>query len=170
MEVKVRRVGIADAGTVKLIRLRSLRTDPVSFASTHEREVAYPESEWQDWVTSDASGDEMATFLAVHRTDPVGMVAAYRDELERATFHVMAMWVAPEARGNGIGRRLLRTIEDWIASVGGDSIQLSVSDRAEAALHLYEASGYRPDGEAIDSPHTPGSSHLSLRKPLQPSA
>jgi ribosomal protein S18 acetylase RimI-like enzyme len=76
------------------------------------------------------------------------------------------MWVAPEARGAGIGRRLLDAVEGWIASCDGRSVQLSVADTALAARRLYETAGYEPDGDAADSPHTPGVTHLSLRKDL----
>ena len=108
----------------------------------------------------------MATFLAMRGPSPVGTVAAYRDETQPRTFHVIAMWVAPEARREGTGRCLLQTIEEWITSSGGNCIQLSVADRAEAACRLYETSGYLPDGATSDSPHTPGITHVSLRKNL----
>ena len=149
-----------------MIRLRSLSTDTASFASTLEAEAAYGDSDWDDWALSDSSGEEMATFLAIGDSDPVGIVAAYRDENEPLLFHVIAMWVAPEARRKGIGGCLLRTVEEWIASAGGNRVQLSVADRADAASRLYEASGYLPDGAVSDSPHTPGVTHVSLRKNL----
>lgn len=108
----------------------------------------------------------MATFLAIDRSNPVGIIACYRDEKQPLTFHVIAMWVAPEARGNGIGRRLLRTVEDWIVAAGGTYVQLSVADRAEAARRLYQTSGYLPHGASADSPHTPGVKHVGLGKNL----
>ena len=74
------------------------------------------------------------------------------------------MWVAPEARGRGVGRRLLAEIEAWIASCGGVTVQLSVTNEAAAARRLYEAAGYEADGAVEDSPHTPGVLHTSLTK------
>jgi ribosomal protein S18 acetylase RimI-like enzyme len=162
----IRRIGASEGPVVKSVRLRSLATDPSSFASTYAREAAFAEDEWTDWAAGDASGSEMTTLLAMRLREPVGLVAAYRDELQRNLFHLVAMWVAPEARREGIGRRLLDEIEEWIASSGGTCVQLSVADQALAAIRLYDAAGYRPDGERSESAHTPGVSLVSLRKEL----
>jgi ribosomal protein S18 acetylase RimI-like enzyme len=162
----IRRIEASDVDVIRSVRLRSLATDPSSFASTHAREAAFVEDEWTDWAAGDASGSEKSTLLALRSDEPVGLVAAYRDELEPTLFHVVAMWVAPEARREGIGRRLLGEIEQWIASCGGECAQLAVADRAPAAMRLCDAAGYRPDGERAESPHTPEVSHVSLRKQL----
>lgn len=140
--------------------------DPGSFGSTYDREKAFTHDEWDDWAAGHAAGEERATLLAMRAADPVGIVAAYRDEHEQRLFHVFAMWVAPEARREGIGQQLLNDIEKWIASSGGTCVQLSVADIAHAATRLYEAAGYRADGEVSGSPHSPGITHISLRKAL----
>ena len=162
----IRRVAVAEGPVVKAVRLRSLAADPSSFASTYAREAAFAEDEWIDWAAGDASGEEKATLLAMRGREPVGLVAAYRDERELDIFHLVAMWVAPEVRRAGIGRRLLGEIEAWIESSGGTCVQLSVADQALAAFCLYEAAGYRPDGQRSQSPHTPEISLISLRKQL----
>lgn len=161
----IRRIGASEGTLIRSVRLRSLATDPSSFASTYAREAAFAEDEWTEWAARDASGKEMTTLFAMRR-EPVGLVAAYRDEAQQDLFHVIAMWVAPEARREGIGRRLLEEIEEWIASSGGTCVQLSVADQALAASHLYAAAGYRPDGERSESAHTPGITLVSLRKEL----
>ena len=119
----VRRIEASEGPVVKAVRLRSLATDPSSFASTYAREAAFAEDEWTAWAASDASGDEMTTLLALRSGEPVSLVAAYRDDLQASLFHVIALWVAPEARGEGIGRRLLDEIEEWIAVCGGDCVR-----------------------------------------------
>jgi ribosomal protein S18 acetylase RimI-like enzyme len=165
-DVLVRRVGATDGQLIRTVRLRALRADPGSFYSTYDREAAYSDQEWDDWAVGDASGDEAATLIALQGTELVGIVAAHRDADERDLFHIFSMWVAPEVRGERIGRRLLRQIEAWIASCGGVCAQLSVADTALVARHLYETAGYRPDGERSESPHSPGVAHVSLRKAL----
>ena len=162
----IRRIGASEGSLVKSVRLRSLATDPSSFASTHAREAAFAEDEWTDWAAGDASGEEKSTLLAMRVDKPVGLVAAYRDEEQPSLFHVVAMWVAPEARREGIGRRLLDEIEEWIASCGGNCVHLSVADQALPALCLCDAAGYEPDGGRSESAHTAGVTHVSLRKVL----
>jgi ribosomal protein S18 acetylase RimI-like enzyme len=166
-EIRVRRVRASDGAVVKRVRLSALKADPSSFEATYAHEAAFAEGEWDGWAAGDASGDEMTTLLALRDRKPVGIVAAYRDETQPWLFHVVAMWVAPEVRRTGLGRRLLREIEKWIADCGGTRVQLSVADTALAASRLYETSGYEPDGERTESPHTPGVVHLSLHKGLQ---
>jgi ribosomal protein S18 acetylase RimI-like enzyme len=93
------------------------------------------------------------------------MVMGVRDG-ESETFDVFAMWVAPEARGEGIGRRLLDELEAWIRSVGGRTARLSVTDEAEAAAALYRSAGYEPDGRRDESRHTVGLVEIGLSKRL----
>jgi GNAT superfamily N-acetyltransferase len=138
----------------------------MEFGSTYEREAAYTDDDWADWAARDSSGGEAATMLAFRGDEAVGVVAAYRDDDEAPLFHVFAMWVDPAARGHGLGRRLLGAIEDWIATSGGMSVQLSVADTARAARTLYETAGYVADGDESPSPHTPGVVHISMRKRL----
>jgi ribosomal protein S18 acetylase RimI-like enzyme len=164
----VRRVRAKDWELLRELRLRALETDRASFGSTHERERAFPEEQWREWAEESSEGDSTATVFAFLDESAVDMVAAYRDEDQPALFHVIAMWVAPEARSRGVGRRLLAGIEAWISSCGGELVQLSVTNEAAAAWRLYELAGYEPDGTVEESPHTPGLRHESLMKPLQP--
>lgn len=156
----------SDGPLIKAVRLRALEVDPLSFGSTLAHEAAFSDSDWADWAVGDASGEDTATLLAMNDGEPVGMVATYRDEKRRSLFHIVAIWVAPEARRAGIGQRLLHGIEEWIASNGGTCIQLSVADAAPAAAHLYKRAGYEPDGDCTPSPHNPGVMHVSVRKRL----
>jgi GNAT superfamily N-acetyltransferase len=162
----IRRVDPTDSALIRDVRLRALATDPASFGSTYEREAAFPDESWAEWASGDAEGDEMATLLALRGSEPVGIVATYRDENEQKVFHVIAMWVAPELRREGVGGRLLEEIESWITSSGGTVAQLSVTDAAAAARRLYESAGYEADGDCAESRHTPGLIEVSLRKQL----
>jgi ribosomal protein S18 acetylase RimI-like enzyme len=164
--IVIRRVVASDAERIKAVRLRALRSDPSSFASTFAREAAYPSEKWGEWASGAAEGEETATLLALQGEDAIGLVGAYRNEEDRLLYHVIAMWVAPEQRGSGLGRGLLTAIEEWIAGAGGTTVQLDVADTAKEAVSLYESSGYVPDGHQSPSPHTPRMTHLSLRKRL----
>ncbi len=162
----ITRVTSRDWRVLRDLRLRALKADPLSFGSTHEREAAYSDEEWKQWAGGDAVGDAMATFIARRERRPVGIVGAYRDQTEPLLFHVIAMWVAPEARGEGLGRRLLSHVEGWVRSCGGQVVQLHVTTTAVAARHLYESAGFEPDGDRRESAHTRGLEEVSLRKRL----
>lgn len=51
-------------------------------------------------------------------------------------------WVAPWARGHGLARMLLATVEDRAVSLGLSYLKLDVRATQEAAIQLYEANGY----------------------------
>jgi len=164
--VVVRRVTEDDVASARAVRLRALQSDPSSFGSTYEREAAFEDAVWEERVAQGAQGDDAATLLAFLDDEPVGLVSAFRDEEARDVFDVFGMWVAPEARRQGIGRRLLEEIENWILAGGGTDVRLSVTNVATAARMLYESAGYAPDGRAEESRHTPGLVEVGMRKRL----
>jgi GNAT superfamily N-acetyltransferase len=53
------------------------------------------------------------------------------------------MYVAPEARGGGVGRNLLAALEDRARELGFHTARLDTGDRQAVAQHLYESAGYR---------------------------
>jgi GNAT superfamily N-acetyltransferase len=165
-DVVVRRVTRDDVGRARAVRLRALETDPTSFGSTHAREAAFADDVWVERVERGAHGPDAATLLAVRGDEAIGLVSAFRDEEAAEVFEIVGMWVAPEARGRGLGRRLLDEIEDWIQGCGGVEIRLSVTNVAIAARRLYEAAGYEPDGRSEASPHSAGLVELGMRKRL----
>jgi DNA-binding MarR family transcriptional regulator/GNAT superfamily N-acetyltransferase len=52
------------------------------------------------------------------------------------------MWVSPEARGLGLGRRLLRSLEQAAAEAGATAIRLETNGTLSEAIALYRQSGY----------------------------
>lgn len=69
-----------------------------------------------------------------------------RGELKR-------MYVVPEARGRGLGRRLLEELESHARLLGFTSVVLETGDRQPAALALYHSAGFvrRPCWPPYDS-------------------
>jgi ribosomal protein S18 acetylase RimI-like enzyme len=53
------------------------------------------------------------------------------------------MWVAPAARGLGLGRRLLEQLEARAALAGAPIAQLETNDALAEAIGLYRSAGYR---------------------------
>jgi ribosomal protein S18 acetylase RimI-like enzyme len=163
----VTRVTPAEWELLRRIRLQALATDPLSFGSTYELESIYSPAEWKKWAVEDSDGDQTATFIAREDGNAVGIVGAYRDEDDPELFHIVAMWVALEARRRGLARELLACVEGWIRSCGGRTAHLHVTTVTAAARRLYEKSGYEPDGKQHELPHAPAVTEISLRKALE---
>jgi DNA-binding MarR family transcriptional regulator/GNAT superfamily N-acetyltransferase len=63
------------------------------------------------------------------------------------------MWVAPEARGLGLGRRLLGELEQHARAAGVHTIRLDSNRALTEALALYRSAGYREVAPFGDEPH-----------------
>lgn len=166
-DLLIRRVDLGDLRVARGVRLRALETDPSSFGSTYEREAAFADEVWEERISRSAGGDDATTLIAFRAGEAVGLVSAFRDDDEPHLFDVVGMWVAPEARGEGIGRRLLKEVEAWIGACGGTEVRLSVTNEAAAARALYASAGYEPDGRAEESHHTARLVEIGMRKRLR---
>jgi molybdopterin-guanine dinucleotide biosynthesis protein A len=82
-----------------------------------------------------------ALWIALVGDEVVGSVAL-RD-LGRQKLELKRMYLRPEQRGRGLGRRLLVTALDWARANGAMLVKLDTSERMEAARALYEAYGFR---------------------------
>jgi DNA-binding MarR family transcriptional regulator/GNAT superfamily N-acetyltransferase len=56
--------------------------------------------------------------------------------------HLKRMWVSREARGLGLGRRLLSRLEQWAADAGAPAVRLETNRALVEAIALYRRSGY----------------------------
>ena len=56
--------------------------------------------------------------------------------------YLKRMWVAREARGIGLGRRLLAELEAWAQRAGASRVVLETNRALREAIALYRASGY----------------------------
>ena len=83
--------------------------------------------------------EDLAGFCAVEVT---------RDR-ERAWGYVATLDVAPASRGRGVGRGLMRAVEEAVSEAGGTVMMLHVFAGNAAAVGLYEGLGYERVGREI---------------------
>ncbi len=97
-------------------------------------------------------------------TPPVGvvLVARLREELigcgalklhAHAPAEIKRMWVAPQARGLGLGRRLLESLERYAREAGASVVHLETNRALAEAIQLYRASGYEEVAPFNDEPY-----------------
>jgi ribosomal protein S18 acetylase RimI-like enzyme len=84
----------------------------------------------------------------------VGHVTVQR-ERHPVTHHVasLSIAVAADARGQGIGRRLMDEAIAWATGVGIEKLVLSVYPHNEAAIALYRACGFVEEGRLARHSH-----------------
>jgi ribosomal protein S18 acetylase RimI-like enzyme len=79
--------------------------------------------------------------VATRHSEPVGC-GALKFHRE-APAEIKRMWVAPAARGLGLGRRLLTELEAHAAANGVRVLRLETNRTLAEAISLYRTSGYR---------------------------
>jgi ribosomal protein S18 acetylase RimI-like enzyme len=138
----IRQLTPADATDYRAIRLAALKESPEAFGSTYESEAARPMSGWGERLAAPGA------FAAYVDGKIVGMARFVQDAgspKERHKGAIYAMYVAPEARGLGLGSALLEALIDHASTVV-EQLRLSVVDTNEAAIGLYQKHGFETYG------------------------
>ncbi|HEY6890082.1 MAG TPA: GNAT family N-acetyltransferase [Solirubrobacter sp.] len=153
----IRHVLAHEGDRLKAIRLHALRADPAGFSSTYEREAALPQAWWTSRAALSEAGEEQRFFVAVDDEDHwVGTALARRDDRGEAVLN--AMWVAPEARGQGAARALCDACAEWAAERRFASLEVEVFEDNAAGRRVYESAGF--------TGHGTNGRLLILRRPL----
>lgn len=125
------------------LRLMALGEAPYAFGSKL--------SEWQDageerWRDRLASVDYNA--IAEVSGMPAGMVSGARagDEAE-----LLSMWVAPFARGKGVGDALVAEVLRWASLLPVRTVVLSVTEGNAHAMELYRRHDFVDAGPGPDA-------------------
>lgn len=145
----IHRATSSDWQRVRVVRLRSLADSPDAFATTLAEDEARPDTEWRARVEN----ENVAHFLAIDSTGAchgLAVGAPYRAYEDAAG--LFGMWVAPEVRGRGVGTALVEAVVGWARAGKFKRVVLDVADGNDAAIRLYESSGFVPTGVARTLP------------------
>ena len=63
---------------------------------------------------------------------------------------LISMWVRPDARGSGVGDRLVNEVARWAREHGADRLRLSVRTHNARAKALYHRAGFALTDESGD--------------------
>ncbi|HEX5936870.1 MAG TPA: GNAT family N-acetyltransferase [Actinomycetota bacterium] len=145
---RVDRVGESDWASFREVRLRSLLDSPDAFGSTYGEESARAERFWRDWAAGRWRGGVAAAFVGRDGDGAiVGTATGAAYDAEPGVAHVYAMWVAPDARGAGVGRALLDAVEAWARGEGHGRLVLQVTESNDGARRFYGSAGFVDTGE-----------------------
>ena len=104
-------------------------------------QTLYP-SESNHLIDVDALAAPDAVFLVARRDEELLGSIAFRI-IAPGHAEIKRMFVRAEARGNGVGRRLLEALEDAARQRNVDRVSLETGIRQPEAIGLYRASGYQ---------------------------
>lgn len=77
--------------------------------------------------------------LATRDGQPMGCVGL---KLHDGWGEIKRMWVDPDVRGAGLGRRLLRAVEDAARTAGVRAVRLDTNGHLSEAIAMYRSAGY----------------------------
>ena len=96
-------------------------------------------------------------------------IAEWKPSLGQISGYIQTIEVAPEFRGQGVGRALLERIEESAREADAPMLWLHVDKTNATAIGLYESHGFLPVGEEANY-YAPGRGALLYRKALKASA
>ena len=99
--------------------------------------------------------DDPATRFLIARLQGEVIGCGVLRRLEPWLGEVKRMFVRPDFRGRGVGRRILAALEATAQDDGVRTLRLETGVRQPEAIRLYESAGFRaipPYGEFVDSP------------------
>jgi putative acetyltransferase len=108
-------------------------------------EFGFREDPEIDADLADPKGHYDAVWVALDADDAVVASVAMR-RLDAKAVELKRMYVRPEARGRGLGRRLLDTALTWAREQRAQRVVLDTTEEMQAARHLYEQAGFRSTG------------------------
>lgn len=158
MAAQIRTLNPEDASEYRELRLRALREHPEAFATSYDEELERSLAEAAGRLTA---GPEQLTLGAFDHDRLVGMATLIRPAKaklrHRAT--LAAMYVAPEAREQQLGRALLERAIAAAVEWGVSDVDLSVTVGNHAARKLYASAGFVSYGVQPRSLYVQGRYH-----------
>ena len=139
--MSIRQLTPDDAPTYRDLRLRALREHPQAFTSDWEDARQRPPEESRQrlasaGVTFWGAFDDRGALCGM-----VGLECTSRAK-QRHRGTVVAMYVAREAAGRGLGRELLQALMLHAKAMGLTDLGLTVTEGNESALRLYREAGF----------------------------
>ncbi|HUS15766.1 MAG TPA: GNAT family N-acetyltransferase [Chloroflexia bacterium] len=146
--MEIRLLTAADVDAFWTLRLEALQESPDAFGSSYAESVTRTPEQVAQWHRQAVAGPDNFMFGAFEG-QLAGMVGCRRDTGMR-TRHKAVIWgmyVAPEARGQGTGRRLMEAALAQARTVPGlEQLYLAVVTTNPTAVGLYTSLGFATYG------------------------
>lgn len=134
-----------------------LAESPRAFGQTYAVASTHTDAQWLSRL------EAVDTWLGLQDGEPVGSVGLNRHPgASPAEAALIAMWVSPQARGLGVGERLVGVVLQAARARGLRRVTLDVALENTRARALYERCGFTPTGRGGVLPHDPTIHEIEL--------
>jgi GNAT superfamily N-acetyltransferase len=154
MHIEIRQLGPDDAAAFQAVRLRGLRESPGAFGSTYDEEVGSSLEAVAARLEPAALPPRRVVLGAFDADALVGVVGCYQEAKVKVQHKavIWGMYVSPEARGQGLGRRLLESaIAEARTWPNVERVVITVVERVRGARELYLSAGFELFGREPDA-------------------
>lgn len=147
-----------DWARFRVVRLAALETSPEAFGSTFAGWRDADEPRWRRRLSALA-------YNIVASLDGADVGLASSTGITEGATDLQSLWVAPGARGAGVGEALVEAVAAWAVTHGARELTLSVRVGNEPALALYRRLGFTDTGPGQAERSAPP--ERRMRRPLQ---
>ncbi|SEN23153.1 Ribosomal protein S18 acetylase RimI [Mesobacillus persicus] len=143
--MEIRRLKSEDAKSYQKVRLEALKNNPEAFGSSYAEEKDRSIETYAERLAS----DESITIGAFQEAELVGTVTLFREKYLKLSHkaNIFAMYVQPDKRGLGVGKKLLLEAINQANTIDGiEQLNLTVVATNEPAKNLYTSLGFEVFG------------------------
>jgi len=145
--MNIRILNESDAELYQEVRLQALKMNPEAFGSTYERETKFTLETVVERIKPNKDKFVLGAFDENNLL--VGLVGFVRESSQKTAHkgNVFGMFVAPEMRGQGLGKSLMLELIKKARNCNGvEQINLTVVSSNETAKSLYKSLGFQTYG------------------------
>jgi RimJ/RimL family protein N-acetyltransferase len=112
MNISIRQLTADDWREFSRVRLKALKSDPLVFGSSYEKESQFAEADWRSRLQQTA---DSAVFMLFAGEMPIGItgVSVFRDDPTGKTAMLWGSWLEPDFRGKGLSELIYQARLDW---------------------------------------------------------
>ncbi len=136
----IREIGDEECNLIKSMRLKSLRSDPLSFWETLEETERQPDEYWKKLANELNAPCGSRMFVLGDRFNIFGYV--YGIKSDAINYRLGGLWVDPVYRGKGYGGMLVDHVIAWVKrQTFVNSLKLWCPD--DGTIQFYEIKNFR---------------------------
>lgn len=147
--IDIRILTAMDESAYRDLRIQALRTNPEAFATTYEDYLSRSTEQVASQLEPDTEHFTLGAFREDRSDELVGTATLVRERSPKMHHiaNVVAMYVAPDVRRQGVGRHLLTEVIRRARQLEGlDQLRLCVIQDNDAAIRLYQSIGFQTYG------------------------
>jgi GNAT superfamily N-acetyltransferase len=148
--IKIRQASLPADEAAILSFINGLQDYEAAFEPDRRRDPDFAQDHWRELQRRHAEKHGII-LIAEDNGVPAGWAFAYEDtaelfviEAERRHGFLAELYVAPQARGKGLGRALIEGCEAWSRGRGHKLLTVGVLAKNPSATRAYEGAGYAP--------------------------